>query len=339
VRPFDIGIAFELRSSFTLPADAPADALEEYDTLSTIDALADALRNLGHRPRLLGGGREFLETMLTAPPEIVFNNAEGWGTRSREAHVPAVCEILAVPCTHSDPLTMALTLDKALCKRVVHSAGIRTAPFYVVDSPEQAAATALSWPLFVKPVAEGSSMGVYISSRVEDHEALRLEVQRCLTAYHQPVLVEGYLPGIEVTVGVCGTADGARVMGSMEIAPAGGAVADFIYGLESKRNYREMVRYHAPPHSLSAAQTADAEGAALAAYRILGCRDIARVDLRFDGSGLANFIEINPLPGLNPVTGDLVVMTRLLGRRYEDLIGAIVDQTLSRNPQLRTMEA
>jgi len=334
--PLDIGIAFDLRSNFTVPADAPIDALEEYDTPSTIDALLDALTAIGHCPRVLGSGREFLERMLTAPPQLVFNVAEGWGTRSREAHVPAVCEMLGVPYTHSDPLTQALSLDKALAKRVVQSAGVCTAPFHLVDSVAQAeaAAAALRWPVFVKPAAEGSSMGVRVTSRVADRAALTQEVRRCLTAYKQPVLLESYLPGVEVTVGVCGSGDRARVMGTMEIAPAGGMVADFVYGLESKRHYQELVRYHAPPRSLSAAQIADAERTAVAAHRVLGCRDIARVDVRFDGEGRANFIEVNPLPGLNPETGDLIVMTRLLGGRYEDVIGTILTEALSRYPEL-----
>ena len=335
MRPLDIGIAFELRSDFTPPKNAPIDALEEYDSLATIEALADALTALGHHPRLLRGGRVFLEAMLARPPELVFNNAEGHGSRSREAQVPAICELLGVPYSHSDPLTMALALDKALAKRVVQSAGIRTAPFEVFDSAEQAAATALPLPLFVKPVAEGSSMGVRASSRVADRESLVQEVKRCLAAYRQPVLVEGYLASVEVTVGVCGSAEHARVLGSMEIAPAEAAVEDFVYGLESKRDYQKLVRYYAPPRSLSASQSADAERTALAAYRALGCRDVARVDLRFDATGRANFIEINPLPGLNPVTGDLVVMTKLLGLSYRDLIGAIVEETLRRYPHLQ----
>jgi len=143
------------------------------------------------------------------------------------------------------------------------------------------------------------------------------------------VLVERYLPGVEVTVGVRGSGDGARVIGSMEVAPAEGAAADFVYGLESKRNYQALVRYYAPPR-LTGAQTADAEATALAAYRVLGCRDIARVDLRFDEHDRANFIEVNPIPGLNPVTGDLIVMTRMLGGRYEDVVGAIVDEAVRR---------
>lgn len=335
MKPLDIGIAFELRSSFALQAGAAVDALEEYDTMSTIDGLADALRSLGHHPRPLGGGRALIEAMLATPPDLVFNLAEGWGTRSREAHVPAVCEMLDVPYTHSDPLTMGLTLDKPLAKRAVHVAGVRTAPFVVVDSLEQVAAIDLGWPLFVKPVAEGSSMGVRVTSRVADRDALMAEAQRCLSAYRQAVLVEQYLPGIEVTVGIRGSGDRARVLGSMEIAPASGAAADFVYGLESKREYQKLVRYYAPPRNPTPSQTADAEATALAAYRALGCRDVARVDVRFDADNRANFIEVNPLPGLNPVTGDLVVMTKLLGRRYDELIAAIVEETLVRYPQLR----
>jgi len=159
-------------------------------------------------------------------------------------------------------------------------------------------------------------------------------VERCLSAYRQPVLVERYLPGFEVTVGIRGSGDRARVLGSMEIAPSSGAAADFVYGLESKHEYQKLVRYYAPPHHPATAQVDDAEATALAAYRALGCRDVARVDMRFDADNRANFIEVNPLPGLNPVTGDLVVMTKLLGRRYEDLIAAIVEETLVRYPQL-----
>ena len=113
------------------------------------------------------------------------------------------------------------------------------------------------------------------------------------------------------------------------------SVEDFIYGLESKRNYHQLVRYYAPPRSLSASQSAEVERTALAAYRVLGCRDVARVDLRFDLTGHANFIEINPLPGLNPVTGDLVVMTKLLGLSYQDLVSAIVEEAVRRYPQLQ----
>lgn len=326
----DIGIACDLRSDFDSAQGVPVDALEEYDSRATVDAIAAALESLGHRPRRLGGGRRLIEALLAQPPQLVFNIAEGRGSRNREAQVPAVCEMLGVPCTHSDPLTLALALDKAMSKQILRAAGIRTAAFAVASSIEQARRVDLPFPLFVKPVAEGSSMGVRVDSRVDDMPALLRQVERCLRDYRQPVLIECYLPGVEVTVGVCGADEDARVIGAMEIAPVRVGTGEFIYGLEAKRNYLEDVRYHAPPLTLDERQRTDAEASALAACRALGCRDIARVDLRFDAAGEANLVEVNPIPGLNPVSSDLVIMNGLLGRSYQALIGLILDAALKR---------
>lgn len=334
MKSLDIGVAFELRSDFSPTSGAPVDALEEYDNRTTIDALCAVLVNLGHRPRLLGGGRDFLQAVLANPPDIVFNNAEGRQFRSREAQVPAVCEMLGIPCTHSDTLTMALTLDKALTKHVVHSAGLRTAPFRIAADLAVVESVDLAFPLFVKPLAEGSSMGVRVTSRVADRAELIAEAQRCIADYRQPVLIETFLPGTEVTVGVVGSGSSAHVLGSMEIAPAHGPADAFVYGLESKRSYQERVRYHAPPRSISTEQCAEAETLALAAYRVLGCRDVARIDLRFDAAGHASFMEVNPLPGLNPVTGDIMVMAGLLGIGHRAVIRSIVEEAIDRYPAL-----
>lgn len=335
LKALDIGIAYELRAELSAPAGAPIDALEEYDSPDTLDALAGSLRALGHRPRLLGGGRAFLQAALQAPPDLVFNLSEGRATRSREAQLPAVCEMLDIPCTHSDPLAMALSLDKAMTKRVLQSAGLRTAEFRLVEALCDIEALDLPFPLFVKPLGEGSSMGVRTTSRVADHAALEREVERCLRDYRQPALVETYLGGVEATVGITGCGAGARVLGVMEIAPAQAPVEQFVYGLESKRNWRELVRYHAPPANLTPTECADAANVALGAYRALGCRDIARTDVRFDAKGRAHFMEINPLPGINPITGDIVVMAGLLGMNYTALVGAIVAAALARYPQLQ----
>src|SRR5688572_3234379 len=121
-----IGIACDLRSDFEAVEGAPDDALEEYDSEATVGSIAEALRSLAHRPVVMGGGRAFLERALRHPPDLVFNIAEGRGTRSREAHVPAACEMLGIPFTHADPLASALTLDKDLAKRIVASAGVAT---------------------------------------------------------------------------------------------------------------------------------------------------------------------------------------------------------------------
>lgn len=334
MRSLDIGLAFDLKPARAPAADSPIDAYEEFDGEDTIDALTEALTELGHRPRRLGGGRAFLEAMLARPPQLVFNLAEGFGSRSREAHVPAVCELLGVPCTGSDPLTMALTLDKSLAKRVVRSAGIRSADFRVVDSSAAVGAIDLPFPLFVKPLAEGSSMGVRTTSLVRGLVELRREVERCLLQYRQSALVETFLPGAEATVAIEGCGDSARVLGAMGIAPADGQVGRFVYGLESKRNYKTLVTYHVPPR-LHADHLADLEAVSLAAYRVLGCRDLARVDVRFDAAGCAHFMELNPLPGLNPVTGDICLIAYGVGMRYSALVGGVVEQAVLRSPKLQ----
>jgi D-alanine-D-alanine ligase len=326
----DVGIAFDLRSDFHPAPGAPIDRLEEYDSRETVDAIARALVSHGHHARLIGGGRRFVETALADPPELVFNIAEGWGTRSREAHVPAVCEMLGIPFTHSDPLTLAVTLDKVMAKRICASHDVPTAPFAVVDSLDDLADVRLAYPLFVKPACEGSSMGIRRSSRVVDAGALAAEVARNLADYGGPVLIETFLPGIEATVGVLGNGRSAEVLGVMEIAPKKARADEFVYGLETKRAYLDEVAYHVPPKSVPAAVVREIEQVALRAFAALGCRDVARVDVRLDARGVPNFIEVNPLPGLSPVSGDLVIMTKARGGTFEELIGRIVDGALAR---------
>lgn len=333
----DVGIAFDLKTDFA-PGSAtgagsdglpPDDLLEEYDSQATIDAIAGALERLGHRPRPLGGGRRLLEQVLAAPPELVFNIAEGAGTRSREAHVPAVLELLGIPYTHSDPLTLAATLDKAVAKRLVAAAGVRTPRFAVVSAPGEAAALDLAFPLIAKPLWEGSSKGIRNASRVSDPRALAETVGRLLADYGQPVLVEEFLPGAEFTVGLLGTGPRARVVGALEIVPRRARPDEFVYSLEVKRNWEAEVDYHVPPRR-PAEVVAEVERAALAAYRALECRDVGRVDVRLDAAGRPGFIEVNPLPGIHPVTGDLCILARGVGLTYDDLIAAILESARER---------
>jgi D-alanine-D-alanine ligase len=211
---------------------------------------------------------------------------------------------------------------------------MRSAAFRVIESVDALDAIDLPYPLFVKPLAEGSSMGVRATSLVRAPAQLRSEVARCLGQYRQPVLVETFLSGAEATVAVQGCGAAARVLGAMGIEPADGQVEHFVYGLESKRNYKALVRYHVPPR-LPADQLADAQAVALGAYRVLGCRDLARVDIRFDAAGRAHFIEINPLPGLNPVTGDICLIANGIGMSYAALIEGVVESAIGRCPALQ----
>jgi D-alanine-D-alanine ligase len=283
----------------------------------------------------LGGGRRFLQAALLAssPPrtiDLVFNIAEGRGSRNREAHVPSVCEMLGIPYTHSDPLTLAISLDKSLAKRLVASHGIRTATFACVERVSDLGVVPLpGFPVIVKPACEGSSMGIRNHSRCEDLRQMESLVASLLNEYGGPVIIEQFLPGVEATAAVVGTGVNARVIGVMEISPQLTTIDRFIYSLEVKRNYLNEVTYHVPPR-LPAGVNAAIVRTALDAYRAIGCRDIGRVDLRLDAAGAPCFIEVNPLPGLAPVSGDVPILCGRLGISYDSLIATIVDEAVSR---------
>jgi len=329
-----IGLAFDLKDSVVAEGPQPDDILEEYDTPETIAALAATLRELGHETVELGGVRGFLERMVSCgfaeTVDLVFNMAEGQGSRSREAHGPAVCEMLGVPYTHSDPLTLALTLDKALTKRVVASHGIATAPFSLIERIEDIEQVALpAFAVIVKPNAEGSSVGIRRHAVCRDRASLIAQVGELLATYRQPVLIEAFLPGAEVTVAVIGNGAGATMLGAMEIAPRDGDSEGFIYGVETKRNYLAEVDYHAPPR-LPASSMTELERAALGAYRALGCRDLARIDFRLDRDRRPCLLEVNALPGLDPTRSDVPILCGRLGVSYKSLIEGIVRHAADR---------
>jgi D-alanine-D-alanine ligase len=328
-----IGLCYDLKDDY-LKAGFSASEVMEFDDEETIIGLEDALFQLGHQVERVGNGRELTRRLVKGDRwDLVFNIAEGIKGRSREAQVPAVCELFAQPYTFSDPLTCALTLDKALTKRVVRDLGLPTAPFEVVSTLEEAEAVSLPTPLFLKPVAEGSSKGVTGRSLVKERQELVAVCQELLEQFHQPVLVETFLPGREVTVGIIGNGSTARVVGVMEILFTDKAetAAFTVLNKEKEKNQqgeweRIFYRLVTDEEPLAAAS----QQLALAAYHTLSCRDVARVDLRCDAAGDLYFLEMNPLPGLNPVYSVLSIMAELAGVSYVKLIDEIVESAWQR---------
>ena len=325
MRSLQIAFCYDHKEDY-LAEGLTADEVMELDDEETIDGIAGALRGLGHTVERVGRGTELARRLASGQRwDLVFNITEGLRGRSREAQVPALCEMFGQPYTFSDPLTCAVTLDKPLAKRLIRDHGLPTAPFAVVERPEDADAIDLPAPLFIKPAAEGSSKGVTDRSRVDRREDLREACSDLLHRFDQPVLVERYLPGRELTAGIVGNGNDARVVGLMEVRFKDGFDGD--YTALNKAEFTSRVDYHlldGEPLGVRARQVA------LAAYRALSCRDAARVDLRCDERGEPCFLEINPLPGLHPIRSDLPIMSRLAGLTYPELLERIIEAAARR---------
>jgi D-alanine-D-alanine ligase len=320
-----IAFTYDLREDYIAQGWDPLDAAE-FDDEETISGIEAALQELGHEVLRVGHAKALAARLLAGERwEMVFNIAEGHGGFGREALVPALLEHFGIPCTFSDPLICAVTLHKGATKHWLRNAGIATADFAVIDALPELESLALPYPLFVKPVAEGSSKGVDADALVRSPEALRTVCQRLLERFSQPVLVERYLPGREVTIGILGSGDRARSVGVLEVELVGPADAAG-YTFANKKEWRDRVRYRLAEDRFAR----DAAQLALSAHRALGARDASRVDVRADDAGRPNFIEINPLPGLNPTWSDLPILWRLGGGSYSELLAEILESAARR---------
>jgi D-alanine-D-alanine ligase len=315
-----IGLTYDLKDDY-LALGFSEHAVAEFDSKATIDAIVAALESLGHAVERIGHVRALAARLVAGHSwDLVFNVAEGVAGFGRESQVPALLEAYGVPYTFSDPLVCALTLHKGMAKHVARSCGVPTPSFALVATSGEAAAVDLPFPLFVKPVAEGTSKGVTAKSRVDTRGALLAVCAELLAEYRQPVLVEEYLSGREFTVGVLGTGETARPLATLEVTLRAGA-DEGVYSYRNKAQWRELVDY-----GLLAGGTLrrEVEAVALASWRCLGCRDAGRVDVRLDGDGRPQLIEVNPLAGLTPGHSDLPIMAELSGMDYRALIAEIL---------------
>ncbi len=323
-----IGITYDLRAEY-LAAGYSEEQTAEFDREDTIDAIDAALSQLGHRTDRIGSLRRLVQRLAAGDCwDLVFNIAEGLHGAARESQVPALLDAFDIPYTFSDPLVMAVALHKDVAKTLVRQAGLPTADFAVVRIPAEAEQIDLPLPLFVKPAAEGTSKGISPASRITQRENLVLACEELLERFRQPVLVETYLPGREFTVGLLGTGRRATVLGTLEIVLRPQAESD-VYSLVNKEQCEELVEYRLV-RAEADAEVARAEAIALAVWRLLGCRDAGRVDLRSDCFGRPHFLEVNPLPGLHPHHSDLPILCTQLGMTYRELIDRIVTSASAR---------
>lgn len=326
----NIGITYDLRDDY-LAAGYTKEETAEFDRLDTIDALEEALLHHGYSVRRIGNIRSLVECLAAGERwDMVFNIAEGLHGFGREAQIPALLEAYGIPYTFSDSLVLSLTLHKGMTKDVVRALGIPTPDFAVVKTIEDLPHLRLPFPLFAKPVAEGTGKGVNAASKISSIESLETVCRNLLEKFQQPVLVETYLPGREFTVGMVGTGPEAVALGVAEVLLKDNAEQN-AYSYVNKERYAELVEYRLVDDP-AARQAGDV---ALAAWRGLGCRDGGRVDLRADAAGQPSFIEVNPLAGLHPQHSDLPIICTLKGIRYHQLIGFIMDSAWKRQGRPR----
>ena len=328
-----VGLTYDLKDEYVPQPDDPPDAATELDTEETISALESAIRANGHKTVRIGNARSLLQLAMDddLDVDLVFNISEGIDGRSREAQVPAILELLGIPYTGADALTMAVSLDKGMSKKIFRSERVPTPDWFVAPSVAEIDEWEVEFPLFVKPIHEGTAKGVTAQSLVGDMRSLRRQVSRILKTYRQPALVEEYLPGREFTTGILGNGS-ATVLGTMEVIVAD-PEEDHIYTGASKAEFDKKVQYR-PGREIEPALRRRVEAVALAAHRALECRDFSRVDIRCDAQGRPCCLEVNPLAGLNPRTSDLAFIASFEGRSYEELIGRILSEAIGRSRRL-----
>lgn len=333
-----VGLTFDLRKHY-LERGFTEEETAEFDSEATIGFLEETIKSLGHQVTRIGNIYE-LTGLLSAGHrwDLVFNVAEGLYGRSREAQVPAILEAFNILYTFSDPLTLALSLDKAAAKSVIRDAGLPTPDFFLIknDSDIELLPDRLQYPLFIKPVAEGTGKGITPESIIHNLNELKKNAPAMLANHRQPVIVETYLPGREFTVGIIGTGSKARAVGVLEVELLANA-EPLVYSYMNKELCEERVLYKLVTGKENEEIIRECADIALRSYIELGCRDAGRVDFKTGADGKPYFLEVNPLAGLHPTHSDLPICCSQAGISYESLISSIIESAMERKVSQREL--
>jgi D-alanine-D-alanine ligase len=321
-----IGMTYDLRDDY-LRAGYSTLETAEFDRAATVDCIERNLLELGHTTDRIGNVKA-LATRLVAGDrwDLVFNICEGMYGLGREAQVPALLDAWNIPYTFSDTLVCAFTLHKGVTKKVVMAEGIPSPAFAEIRRLQDLEQVDLGMPVFAKPIGEGTGKGITAASRITSAEKLRSVCAELLETYKQPVLVETFLPGREFTTGVLGTGDKARVLGTMEVC-LNDKADQAVYSYHNKEYFEELVSYRLLEEP---ELTARIEEVVLDAWRVLGCRDAGRIDIRLAADGTPNFLEVNPLAGLDYAHSDLPILAGLKGMPFLELITHIIESAQER---------
>ena len=325
-----IGLTYDLKDDYK-DAGLDLETIAELDTIDTVEGIEAALQAIGLETVRIGHIKNLVIKLAAGERwDLVFNITEGLYGVAREAQVPALLEAYQIPCTFSDAAAMSLMLDKGMTKLALREHGIATAPFKVVKSASDLADINLPYPLFAKPLAEGTGKGINAKSRIENAAQLKATCEHLLQRFNQPVLVETFLPGREFTVGMLGMSETTHVIGIMEIVVAEKQGAGN-YGYANKTDWFDHISYHLLDQKKEPALFKAVHAIAIASWNALNCRDGGRLDIRCDENGVPHVLEINPLAGLRPGFSDLVVLCGMAGMDHPALIRNIVMETLRRH--------
>ena len=322
-----VGLTFDLRSWY-IDRGYSLDETAEFDKQETVDALEDSLKKMGHETEPIGNTFQLIEALAAGTRwDLVFNIAEGLFGDGRESVVPAILDQYKIPYVFSGPVIMGLSLNKHLAKLVVSAAGVPVSPGVLVMELNDINKVNLTYPLFVKPVSEGTGKGITEKSLVKNGSELRIMVEWILHEFRQPALIEEYLPGREFTVGVVGSGEEAIAIGGMEVI----CTDNLPYSVEVKENYQNYCKYTPLDENIAD----ECKAVALRAWKALDAVDAGRIDLKADHNGRICFIEANPLAGLNPVHSDLPILARMYGIEYQKLMEMIMDAATRRIKGMR----
>lgn len=320
-----VGLCYDLKD-FYLKQGFSEEDVADFDSIEVIEAIETTLNELNFKTQRIGNIFELVDKLSKKNSwDLVFNISEGLYGTAREAQIPCLLDAYQIPYTFSSALTIALCHNKVTAKEIVSKNGIASPAFYEIKKLEELNNINLKYPLFAKPVAEGTSKGISNKSKVSNFDELKTTVSELLEKYKQPVLVETFLPGREFTIGVVGNGENTKVWGVMGVL-FNSEAEKISYSYLNKKNYADNVIYRIEDSELGR----ECGNIALRAYKVLGCKDSARVDIRLDGSGIPNFLEVNPLAGLNPIDSDLAIMSTLQNIPYKELISNIMNACLKR---------
>jgi D-alanine-D-alanine ligase len=296
----------------------------EFDKQDTVNSLDNALRKMGFETEQIGNCFQLIDALSAGKKwDLIFNIVEGLYGDGRESVVPAILDQYQIPYVFSGPVILGISLNKYLSRLIVSAAGVPVSPGMLISSGEDIKRCNLQYPLFIKPVSEGTGKGINEKSLLKTKAELKEMAEWILERFNQPALVEEYLPGREFTVGVIGSGNEAIAIGGMEIE----CKDNLPYSVEFKENYQEFCKYIPMAKEFSE----ECKTVALNVWKALGGVDAGRVDVKADRNGRMCFMEVNPLAGLHPIDSDLPILSRMIGIEYQTLIEMIMKSAIKRH--------